>query len=77
MLAFDTLGQAPDGKSIYYFAGIDSARFKKPVEPGDQLVMDIALDRVKSGIFKFNGVARVAESVVCEAGLMCTMRTIE
>lgn len=76
LLAFDTLGTTPDDKTVYYFAGIDGARFKRPVEPGDQLVMEVSLDRMKAGIFKFTGVARVAEQVACEAELMCTMRTI-
>ena len=76
LLAFDTLGVVPDDKTVYYFAGIDAARFKRPVEPGDQLVMDVSLERMKSGIFKFKGVARVDGSLACEAELMCTMRTI-
>ena len=76
LLAFDTLGVAPDDKTVYYFAGIDGARFKRPVEPGDQLVMDVTLERMKAGIFKFKGVTRVGEEVACEAELMCTMRTV-
>jgi 3-hydroxyacyl-[acyl-carrier-protein] dehydratase len=76
LLAFDTLGVTPDDKTVYYFAGIDGARFKRPVEPGDQLVMDVTLDRMKAGIFKFKAVARVGNEVACEAELMCTMRTI-
>ena len=76
LLAFDTLGVVPDDKTVYYFAGIDGARFKRPVEPGDQLIMDVSLDRMKSGIFKFKGTARVDGNVACEAELMCTMRTI-
>jgi 3-hydroxyacyl-[acyl-carrier-protein] dehydratase len=76
LLAFDTLGVVPDEKTVYYFAGIDGARFKRPVEPGDQLVMDVTLDRMKAGIFKFKGVARVGDDIACEAELMCTMRTI-
>jgi 3-hydroxyacyl-[acyl-carrier-protein] dehydratase len=76
LLAFDTLGVVPDEKTVYYFAGIDGARFKRPVEPGDQLVMDVTLDRMKAGIFKFKGVARVGNDIACEAELMCTMRTI-
>ena len=76
LLAFDTLGTTPDDKTVYYFAGIDGARFKRPVEPGDQLIMDVTLDRMKAGIFKFKAVATVAGDVVCEAELMCTMRTI-
>ena len=76
LLAFDTLGVTPDDKTVYYFAGIDGARFKRPVEPGDQLIMDVSLERMKAGIFKFKGVTRVGEEVACEAELMCTMRTI-
>ena len=76
LLAFDTLGETPDEKTVYYFAGIDGARFKRPVEPGDQLVMDVSLERMKSGIFKFKGTARVDEQLACEAELMCTMRTL-
>jgi 3-hydroxyacyl-[acyl-carrier-protein] dehydratase len=76
LLAFDTVGVTPDDKTVYYFAGIDGARFKRPVEPGDQLVMDVSLERMKAGIFKFKGITRVGADVVCEAELMCTMRTI-
>ena len=76
LLAFDTVGVTPDDKTVYYFAGIDGARFKRPVEPGDQLVMDVSLDRMKAGIFKFKGITRVGADVVCEAELMCTMRTV-
>ncbi|WP_439115147.1 3-hydroxyacyl-ACP dehydratase FabZ [Hydrogenophaga sp.] len=76
LLAFDTVGVTPDDKTVYYFAGIDGARFKRPVEPGDQLVMDVTLDRMKAGIFKFKGITRVGADVACEAELMCTMRTI-
>ncbi|HEY0884900.1 3-hydroxyacyl-ACP dehydratase FabZ [Ramlibacter sp. RBP-2] len=76
LLSFATAGVTPDDKSVYYFAGIDGARFKRPVEPGDQLVMDVSLLRMKAGIFKFKGEARVGEELACEAELMCTMRTI-
>ena len=76
LLAFDALGTIPSEKTIYYFAGIDGARFKRPVEPGDQLVMDVSLERMKSGIFKFKGIARVDDHLACEAELMCTMRTL-
>ena len=76
LLAFDTLDVTPDDKTVYYFAGIDGARFKRPVEPGDQLIMDVTLTRMKSGIFKFKGVTRVGDAIACEAELMCTMRTL-
>ena len=76
ILAFDDLGVFPDDKTVFYFAGIDSARFKRPVEPGDQLVLHVTLDRVKSGIVKFGARALVDEAVAAEASLLCTMRTI-
>jgi 3-hydroxyacyl-[acyl-carrier-protein] dehydratase len=76
LLAFDLQGVTPDDKTVYYFAGIDGARFKRPVEPGDQLILDVTLERLKAGVFKFKGVARVDGNMVCEAELMCTMRTI-
>jgi 3-hydroxyacyl-[acyl-carrier-protein] dehydratase len=76
LLAFDAVDKTPDDKTVYYFAGIDNARFKRPVEPGDQLIMDVTLDRMKAGIFKFTGVTRVQGNIVCQAELMCTMRSI-
>ncbi len=76
LLAFDTEGIRLDNKTVYYFAGIDGARFKRPVEPGDQLIMDVSLERARAGIYKFKGVTRVGDEVACEAELMCTMRKI-
>ena len=77
LLSFDTQGVTPDDKTVSYFAGIDGARFKRPVEPGDQLVMEVTLERARAGIFKFKGVSRVDGEVACEAELMCTMRRID
>ncbi len=76
LLAFDAVGTTPDDKTVYYFAGIDGARFKRPVEPGDQLTLEVELDRMKAGIFKFKARAKVGEEVAVEAELMCTMRAI-
>ncbi|MBU3653231.1 MAG: 3-hydroxyacyl-ACP dehydratase FabZ [Limnohabitans sp.] len=76
LLAFDTLGVTPDDKTVYYFAGIDGARFKRPVEPGDQLILEVELLRMKAGIFKFGARALVGSEVATEAELMCTMRAI-
>ncbi|MEO8544012.1 MAG: 3-hydroxyacyl-ACP dehydratase FabZ [Betaproteobacteria bacterium] len=76
LLAFDTLGVTPDDKTVYYFAGIDGARFKRPVEPGDQLMLHVELDRMKSGIFKFKARATVGKELAVEAALICTMRSI-
>ena len=77
ILAFDNLGVLPDDKTVFYFVGIDNARFKKPVEPGDQLVLNATLDRSKAGIVKFSANATVEGTVVVSADLMCTMRRID
>lgn len=76
LLSFETAGQEPDDDTVYYFAGIDAARFKRPVEPGDQLILDVSILRAKSGVFKFAARASVAGELAVEAELMCTMRKV-
>lgn len=76
LLAFATTGVQQDDNSVFYFAGIDDARFKRPVQPGDQLILDVVLERSKAGIFKFKGRASVDGELAVEAGLMCTMRRV-
>jgi 3-hydroxyacyl-[acyl-carrier-protein] dehydratase len=76
LLAFDALGSSPTDDMVYYFAGIDGARFKRPVEPGDQLILEVELLRMKAGIFKFKGRAMVAGELAVEAELTCAMRSI-
>jgi 3-hydroxyacyl-[acyl-carrier-protein] dehydratase len=76
ILSFETLDQTPDDNVVYYFGGIDAARFKRPVEPGDQLILSVTLDRMKSGVFKFSGTASVGEEVAAEAQLTCAMRKL-
>jgi 3-hydroxyacyl-[acyl-carrier-protein] dehydratase len=71
MLAADET--APENQ-IYYYLGIDNARFKKPVVPGDQLELEVTFDRAMRGIGKFNCVARVAGDVVAEASILCTIQ---
>jgi 3-hydroxyacyl-[acyl-carrier-protein] dehydratase len=56
--------------------GIDGARFKRPVQPGDQLILEATLERSKAGIFKFKGKASVDGELAVEAELMCTMRRV-
>jgi 3-hydroxyacyl-[acyl-carrier-protein] dehydratase len=75
-LSFEYAGQDPDDKTVYYFAGIDGARFKRPVEPGDQLMLDVTLVRAKAGIYKFAARASVEGELAVEAELMCTMRQV-
>ena len=76
LLSFETEGISLGDDQVFYFVGIDGARFKRPVEPGDQLILDITIDRVRGGIWKFKGVGRVGDEVACEAELMCTMRAV-
>ena len=77
VLTLVSLDAELDDKTVCYFAGIDGARFKRPVEPGDQLVLDVTLDRAKASIYKFTGKVWVGEELACEAELMCTMRRID
>ena len=76
LLSFDAMGITPDAKTVYYFAGIDGARFKRVVEPGDQLMLEVELLRMKSGIFKYKARALVGTELAVEAELLCTMRTV-
>ena len=71
ILAFITAGQKPDDNMLYYFAGIDNARFKKPVEPGDQIILQATLVKQKRNIWKFKGTATVDGEIVASADLMC------
>ena len=76
ILSFRTMGIKPDDKSVYYFAGIDRARFKKPVMPGDQLVLEVSIERTVRSVVKYAGKAYVGEVLVAEAELLCTLRPI-
>ena len=76
LLAFDAMDTSPTDDMVYYFAGIDGARFKRPVEPGDQLTLDVEMLRMKAGIFKFKASASVAGELAVEAELTCAMRKI-
>jgi len=77
ILAFRTVDRIPDENSLYYFVGIDKARFKQPVQPGDQLVLHVDFVKEKRGIWKFNGQASVDGTVVCSAELMCAEREVQ
>jgi len=76
ILAFKTLNETPNNDSLYYFVGIDRARFKKPVEPGDQVVLKVKLVKRKSLMWKFDAQALVDGKVVCSAELMCSKQDI-
>ena len=77
VLSLRSLGQTNDGKSVYYFVGIDGARFKRPVVPGDTLVFEVLQTAVKRGMAKFTAIARVDGKVASEAELLCALRPLE
>jgi 3-hydroxyacyl-[acyl-carrier-protein] dehydratase len=76
ILAFKSQGRKPDGASLYYFAGIDNCRFKQPVLPGDQLILEVEVLKAKRNIWKFNAEAKVDGKVVASAELMCAEQVI-
>ncbi len=76
LLSFESLGTEPDDNTVVYFVGIDNARFKRPVGPGDQLVLEASIDRAKSGIYRYKTRGTVDGHVAVEADLMCTMRQL-
>lgn len=74
VLANFSIEKGPSGRLYYYFAGIDDFRFKRPVVPGDQLLIEIKLLRLMRGVAKFAGKAMVGENVVAEGGMLCSIR---
>jgi len=77
VLAFKSTGRIPDENSLYYFVGIDNARFKRPVEPGDQLILKVDYVKRKRGIWKFKAAATVDDEQVCSADIMCAEREVQ
>lgn len=77
ILAFRTVQTTPANGTMYYLAGIDDARFKQPVGPGDQLILEVKLERAVRGVWKFHGEAKVDGKVVASAELMCAHREVD
>jgi len=77
ILSFRTMKEVPNRHSLYYLVGIDKARFKRPVEPGDQLLLRIDVVRAARSMWKFQGIATVDGKTVCTADLMCAERDVE
>jgi 3-hydroxyacyl-[acyl-carrier-protein] dehydratase len=75
ILSFKTMGRLPSDDSVYYFVGIENARFKRPVGPGDQLILKAAVTMNKRGMWKFACTAEVDGQIAAEAELICTLRT--
>lgn len=76
LLSFKTSGQTPDDNSVVYFAGIDGARFKRPVVPGDQLILEAEIIRTMRNIWKYKATARVGDELAAEAELMCAIKAL-
>lgn len=77
LLSFASMDVDPGDDTVVYFVGVDAARFKRPVEPGDQLLMESRCERVKSGIYKYAVKGTVDGDLACSAYVMCTMRSIK
>ncbi len=77
LLSFESADIEPGDDTVVYFAGIDGARFKRPVGPGDQLKLEARIDRAKAGIYRYTAQATVDGNVAVEATLMCTMRKVD
>ncbi len=77
LLSFLTMGQKPDENTLVYFLGIDNARFKRPVEPGDQLKLQVEIVKVARGIWKYKATGTVEGQLAVEADLMCTLRSVD
>jgi 3-hydroxyacyl-[acyl-carrier-protein] dehydratase len=75
ILAFKTVGVVPDTETRFYFVAIDNARFRRPVEPGDQVVLKVTLKRAFKGIWKFDGVAEVDGVEAASAEIMVAPET--
>lgn len=76
VLSLKSLGHKNDGKWVYYFVGIDGARFKRPVTPGDQLRIEVEAGPTRRGMAKFSAVARVDGAVAAEGQLLCALREL-
>ena len=76
ILSFKTEDKKPTQSDVFYFAGIDDSRFKRPVMPGDQLHLDVEIERQMRGVWKFKGEARVDGQLAAEARLMCAKRDL-
>jgi 3-hydroxyacyl-[acyl-carrier-protein] dehydratase len=76
LLSFESMDVEPGEDTVVYFVGIDGARFKRPVEPGDQLILEASIERAKAGIYKYKTRASVGTETAVQAELMCTMRKV-
>lgn len=76
ILTAKSMSDVPSGETLYYLVGIDNARFKRPVEPGDQLILKADLVRNKRSIWKFDASAEVDGNVVASAEIICSVQDV-
>jgi len=76
LLSFSSEDKEARHDTLYYFVGIDNARFKRVVEPGDQLILESRIERAKAGIYKYAARALVGDELAVEAQLMCAVRKV-
>ena len=77
ILSFLTVNEKPDPDSLYFFVGIDNARFKKPVSPGDALHLHVTIDKHMRGVWRYNAQAKVDGELAAEAQLLCAKRAVQ
>ena len=76
ILGIITVEHTPAEDAMYFLVGVDNARFKRPVGPGDQVCLDVELHKVRRNIFVYHGEASVDQRLVASADLMCTYRSM-
>ncbi len=76
LLSFKRMGVKRDDNTVVYLVGVDGARFKRPVVPGDTLILEAEKLLEKRGLIKYAVRTKVGDHLVCEAELLCTQRTI-
>ena len=76
ILSFKSMEVLPDKNSLYYFVGIDNCRFKNPVLPGDTLILEVEINRVRGGVWKYSASASVEENICAEATILCALRKV-
>ena len=77
ILSFKSMNETADDNTLYFFVGIDNCRFKKPVVPGDVLNLNVSIEKVRGGVWKYNAIASVEDNTCAQAELMCALRKIE
>ena len=77
ILSFKSMNETADDNTLYFFVGIDNCRFKKPVLPGDVLNLNVSIEKVRGGVWKYNAIATVEDNTCAQAELMCALRKIE